>query len=449
MLLLMKPAEAASVAAMPPEEEMKALALLREPRLLDLVLADLHKCGLVGEDTNLVVAWLVSLSRKLEKPLGVCVMSRSAAGKSSLLEAIAQFVPDEDRHQYTALTPQALFHMAENELRHKALFVAEDVGAEGAAYSLKTIQSDGQLVMACTMKDENTGHMMTKTKIVKGPLALFLTSTSRSIDDELLNRLLVLTIDEGPEQTRRIHEAQRHAQMLEGIMERRARPRIVRMHQNVQRLIRPLVVRNPYAKDLVFGSTRLRSRRDHQKYLDLINVMALVHQYQRPIKSAQDIDGAPFQYIEVLKEDIARVDAIMREVLEQSTDELWPASRRMLAILEAWGRELPFAGGKTSHWTRREIRERTAWSDTQVRMVLGQLVEFEYVLQHGGGQGRRALYQLAEAPMPTVPKSPTSQNLAVTSQSPNCEVPSRVSSSLLAANKAANGTSHTSPGVRA
>jgi len=350
-------------------------------------------------------------------------------------------VPEEDRHQYTALTPQALFHMGENELMHKALFVAEDVGAEGAAYSLKTIQSDGQLVMACTMKDETTGHMMTKTKIVKGPLALFLTSTSRSIDDELLNRLLVLTIDEGPEQTRKIHEAQRHAQMMEGIMERRARPRIVRMHQNVQRLIRPLVVRNPFAKDLVFGSARLRSRRDHQKYLDLINVMALVHQYQREIKSAQDIDGQPFQYIDVNRDDIARVDAIMREVLEQSTDELWPASRRMLAMLEAWAQELPFATGRTRHWTRREIREKTAWSDTQVRMVLAQLVEFEYLIQIGqGGRGNLVRYQLADGP---------SSQFTESSHSKNCELPSRASSSLLAANKAANGSSQSLAGVQA
>jgi hypothetical protein len=229
--------------------------------------------------------------------------------------------------------------------------------------------------------------------------------------------------------------------MLEGIMERRARPRIMRTHQNVQRLIRPLVVRNPYAKDLVFGSTRLRSRRDHQKYLDLINVMALVHQYQRPIKSAQDIDGQPFQYIEVTRDDIARVDAIMREVLEQSTDDLWPASRRMLAMLEAWAQELPFANGKTRHWTRREIREKTAWSDTQVRMVLGQLVEFEYLVQIGqGGRGNLVHYRLADD---------ASSQFAVSSHSKNCEPPSRVSSSLLAANKAANGSSHTSPGVKA
>ena len=304
------------------EEESEVMALLRHPRLLDYVVTDLHKCGLVGEETNLLVAWLVSISRKLDRPLGVCVMSRSAAGKSSLLEAVGRVIPDEDKHQYTALTPQALFHMPEKELQHKALFVAEDVGAEGAAYSLKTMQSDGQLIMACTTKDEATGQMMTKTKLVRGPVAVFLTSTSRSIDDELLNRLLVLSIDESPEQTQRIHQAQRYARSLEGIMERRARPRIVKRQQNLQRLIRPLLVRNPFREELTFNSTRLRSRRDNDKYLALIEVMALVHQYQREIKSAVDGDNQPFQFIDVTRQDVDRVDQLMADVLEQTTDEL-------------------------------------------------------------------------------------------------------------------------------
>jgi hypothetical protein len=431
------------------EEESEVMTLLRHPRLLDHVVADLHKCGLVGEETNLVVAWLVSISRKLDRPLGVCVMSRSAAGKSSLLEAVGRIIPDEDKHQYTALTPQALFHMPEKELQHKALFVAEDVGAEGAAYSLKTMQSDGQLIMACTTKDEATGQMMTKTKLVRGPVAVFLTSTSRSIDDELLNRLLVLSIDESPEQTRRIHEAQRYARSLEGIMERRVRPRIVKRQQNLQRLIRPLLVRNPFREELTFNSTRLRSRRDNDKYLALIEVMALVHQYQREIKSAVDGDGQPFQFIDATRQDVERVDKLMADVLEQTTDELTPASRRMLAILEQMARELPLHNGHNGHgpvgWTRRLIRERTGWSDTQIRMVLDQLVELEYVWQYGGGQGRRARYRLA------VEESgyddPTS-HFAPTSQSQKCEVPSRASSSLLATKIVAAPTSPTSPGVR-
>jgi DNA primase catalytic core len=431
--------------ALTAEDEREALTVLKSPRLLERVLADAHKCGLVGEDTNILTAWLVTLSRKLDKPLGVCVMSRSAAGKSSLLEAVSRFVPEEDRHQYTALTPQALFHMPENELMNKALFIAEDIGADGASYSLKTIQSDGQLVMACTMKDEESGQMVTKTKVVKGPIALFLTSTSRSIDDELLNRLLVLTVDESPEQTRHIHEAQRHAQTLEGIIERRSRSRLNRLQQNLQRLIRPLMVRNPFARELTFGNGQLRSRRDHQKYLDLINVMALVHQYQREIKSAVDGEGQTFQYIEVGRDDIERVDSLMRDILQQTADEISPQSRRMLtALRELEARQR--VGNMRPKFTRRQIREATGWSDTQVRMVLTQLVELEHVWQFGGGQGRRALYQLAEEN--TGYEGQTS-HFAGTSQSLKCEVVTRASSSLLAAKKNGNGTSHTSHRVHA
>jgi len=341
--------------------------------------------------------------------------------------------------------------------------VAEDVGAEGASYSLKNIQSDGKLVIACTTKDEATGQMVTKTKIVNGPVAVFLTSTNRSIDDELLNRLLVLTIDESPEQTRRIHEAQRRAQTTEGILERRARPRLLRLHQNIQRLIRPLVVRNSFTEKLKFSHRQLRARRDFQKYIDLINVRALAHQHQRPIQSMTDLDGQIFQYIEVTEEDIASVDALLATVMDQTTDERTPAARRMLKELEAMTRENP-----KGRWTRRQIRERTGWSDTQVRMVLEQLVDLEYVLQFGGGQGRQTFYQLADLPLargglpstrggiasPTTANGNgngtngrTSHNLAVTSQSPDCEVVARASSLVAATLAAENGTSHTSQGV--
>jgi hypothetical protein len=438
------------------EEEREAMDTLKSPKLLERVLADAHKIGLVGEESNILIAWLVTLSRKLDRPLGICVMSRSAAGKSSLLETVARFVPETDKHQYTAITPQALFHMPENELRHKALFIAEDVGAEGAAYSLKTIQSDGQLVIACTVKDEETGQMVTRTKIVKGPVALFLTSTSRSVDDELLNRLLILAIDESAEQTRRIHEMQRHAHSLEGIIERRARPKIIKRQQNIQRLIRPLLVRNPFQSELSFNSTRLRSRRDNDKYLALINVMALVHQYQRPIHSAVDADGQTFQYIEATREDVERVESLLRDILPQTTDELTPQSRRMLAALEELARRQPVVQGQLPRFTRRQIREATGWSDTQVRLVIEQLVTLEYVWVYGGGQGRRTHYQLAEQVSldnkngcnVTLP----SHHFAETSQSPNCEVilhpPAPLSSSILAASLAAevrkNGSSHTS-----
>ena len=51
------------------EEAAAALDLLRDPRLLDRILADFDSCGVVGEETNKRVSYLAAVSRLLEKPL--------------------------------------------------------------------------------------------------------------------------------------------------------------------------------------------------------------------------------------------------------------------------------------------------------------------------------------------------------------------------------------------
>ena len=401
------------------QEESDALAVLKDPRLLEIVLDHMHRCGIVGEETNILLAWLVSISRKLERPLGICVRSRSAAGKSFLLEAVASFIPAEDKRRYARLSSQALFYMPENELEHKALFVTEEIETARNDNPLRSIQSDGRIVVACTIKDKSTGQIVTQSKSIKGPVALFLTSTSRSMGDEILNRLLILTLDESQEQTRLILQAQRHARTIPGILEQRTRPRLVALQQNVQRLIRPMIVHNPFAEELGFKDAQLRCRRDQQKHLDLIEVIALVHQHQRPRQSALDSDGRRFEWIEVTREDIERANSLMDAVLEQTTDERSPGARRMLAELRGISLDQP-----EHKWSRREIRERSGWSDTQVRLVLKQLVELEDVLQFGSGQGRQALYQLApQSGSGSSALKPTSQ----TSHSSDCEVLSHAS----------------------
>ena len=47
---------------------------------------------------------------------------------------------------------------------------------------------------------------------------IFLTTTAIDLDEELLNRCLVLTVDEDREQTQAIHQMQREAQTLEGLL---------------------------------------------------------------------------------------------------------------------------------------------------------------------------------------------------------------------------------------
>ena len=263
-------------------EEAAALDLLRDPGLAERIVADVERVGVVGEATNVLVAYLAAVSRKLDTPLAVLVQSTSAAGKSSLMEAVLGLVPVEDRVSFSAVTGQALFYVGEHDLAHKVLSVAEEHGAARAAYALKLLQSEGELSIASTGKDAGSGRLVTQTYRVAGPVALFLTTTAVDVDEELANRCIVLAVDEHRDQTRAIHDAQRHRQTLDGLLADTERDRVIKLHHDAQQLLDPVLVANPYAPQLGFPDGATRTRRDHVKYLTLIRAVALLHQHQRP-----------------------------------------------------------------------------------------------------------------------------------------------------------------------
>ena len=135
-------------------ETQEALALLKDPNLMDRILADYDRCGLVGEETNKLVCYLACVSRRLPQPLAVMIHSGSAAGKTSLMDATLAFVPPEDQIRYSAMTGQSLYYMGQRDMKHKILAVAEEEGVAQASYALKLLQSDGRLRIASAGKDE-------------------------------------------------------------------------------------------------------------------------------------------------------------------------------------------------------------------------------------------------------------------------------------------------------
>ncbi|PHM44418.1 CHC2 zinc finger domain-containing protein [Xenorhabdus szentirmaii] len=358
-------------------------ALLKDPELISRITADLSACGVVGESTNLLAGYLAAVSRKLPKPLAVLIQSSSAAGKSSLMDAVLNLIPEEERIQYSAMTSQSLFYLGETNLQHKILAIAEEEGVRQAAYALKLLQSDGELTMASTGKDEATGNLVTKSYTVKGPVMLMLTTTAIDVDEELLNRCLVLTVNESREQTEAIHAMQRRKQTLEGLLAENERDYLTALHQNAQRLLKPLNVVNPYASQLTFLSDKTRTRRDHMKYLTLIQSIALLHQYQRDIKTAEH-RGRKLEYLEVTKDDITLANRLAHEILGRTLDEMPPQTRRLLMLIQAWVRD----SGQPRHemiFTRKQLRDAVQWGDTQLKVHLSRLVEMEYLLLHRRG----------------------------------------------------------------
>ncbi len=178
------------------QERESALTLLRDVNLVQRITDDISKAGLIGEPTNALMGYLATVSRKLKTPLAIIIQSTSAAGKSALMDAVLKLVPQEDRVHYSAMTGQSLFYLGETDLKHKILGIAEEEGVRQAAYALKLLQSEGELTIASTGKDPQSGKLITEEYRVEGPIMLFLTTTAIDIDEELMNRCVVLTINE-------------------------------------------------------------------------------------------------------------------------------------------------------------------------------------------------------------------------------------------------------------
>jgi len=385
-----------------PEERAAALELLRSPNLLERITANYTAAGVVGEETNLLAAYLAATSRKLRRPLAIIIQSTSAAGKSTLMDAVLSFFPSGEQVKYSAMTGQSLYYLGESNLKHKILAIVEEEGAEKASYALKLLQSEGELTIASTGKDPHSGRMETQEYHVEGPVMIILTTTAIDIDEELMNRCLVLTVDESTAQTERIHALQREARTAEGILAAEQHKDIQRLMQNAQTLIAPMRIANPFARHLTFTSGRTRTRRDHEKYLTLIDTIALLHQHQREtikhqVKSEAGQASREIEMLPVTIEDIEAANRIAPEVLGRSLDELPPQSRRLLESIKQLIRAKMKAEKieqRITLFSRKELRDATGWSEFQVRTHLDRLETMEYLHRRSGKQGSLCKYEL-------------------------------------------------------
>ncbi|MBP8266038.1 MAG: toprim domain-containing protein [Zoogloea sp.] len=395
---LLKPQEEnAPLVTLSPEEREEALAWLKAPNLIGRLREAFRQSGIIGEETNTLVAYLACVSRKLERPLAIIIQSASAAGKTTLMDAVLSFFPEEERIKYSAMTGQSLYYLGETNLKHKILAVVEEAGAEKASYALKLLQSEGELTIASTGKDPQTGKMVTQEYHVEGPAMIFLTTTAVDLDEELQNRCLTLAVDETPEQTERIHRVQRERRTLAGLIARQERKDLLRRLHNAQRLLAPVEIINPYAPALTFVKERTRHRRDHEKYLTLIDAIALLHQHQREkqLLPAGQVGAGSACCIEVTLEDIALANELAPEILARSLDELPPQTRALLGFIRQLLLQKRADGGarNSAAFSRKELRDLCGWSLTQVIVHLERLVALEYVALRHGRLGSQFIYE--------------------------------------------------------
>lgn len=383
------------------EERGQAIEFLSRPDLVETILEDMEQLGYVGEEKGKLLAYLVGLSRKLEKPLAAYVNSESSAGKSGMTEAVEALTAPEDVVNFARLSTHALSYMPPTFLKNKLVILEERVGGEAADYSIRVLQSKQKLAQAVVVKDPATGSMQTRYFEVEGPIAYLETTTSGRLNYENATRCFEISLDESAEQTEKIHQLQRDSRSLERFRSSAFLELVRKKHHDAQRVLEPVKVVIPYVHLLRFPSRWLRTRRDHERFLCLIDVLAYLHQYQRKRGTVADAIGVEIAYVEASFEDYVLAYQLAQEVLKASFHELSRLSRDLWAVIVgSVGNDGPLDGGS---FTRRELRALTGWPDRRLKEALGELVDMEYLATEGS-QGKAYVYSLLAAPDITGPQ---------------------------------------------
>ena len=374
-------------------ERSNALKLLQSPDLFGSLVKHIEIAGYVGEARNKKLAYVIATSRRLPKPLSGIVRSQSGAGKSYLMECVAELMPPEDVHFFSRLTPQALYYLERDALQHKLLIVDERNGSEESEYPIRTLQTRKVLRLAVPVKDPNSGKIKTETLEILGPIAYMESTTSQKINPENANRCFELYLDESDQQTRAIFAAQRKARTLAGWKTQRLRNKVCKTHHDAQRLLRPLKVIIPYVDLIEFPQSWLRGRRDHDRFLSLIEGIAFLHQYQRSIGT----DGGA-EYIEASTEDYAHAYDLAQTVFANTLGDLPKPVVDLVGQIEAM-----LGNNRKAEFTRRDVREFTRLPDHIVKRHMRCLEDLEYVnvtrAANGGSFRYRLLPDAAASPV--------------------------------------------------
>ena len=379
------------------DERLTGLELLSSPDLFSRIEADLGTVGYVGEGVNKLLLYLVATSRKMPDPISVIVSSQSASGKSYLIDTIKLLMPEEDVVSMTSLSDQALNYMSEDGLVHKFLVMGEAVHSTSVEHQIREMLSAKELSRLVAVKDEKSGRLSSKLVRKQVLVALAMSTTTIDVNPENASRFFVVSTDESESQTKEVHRAQRTKYSLERLAVREdERSAIIMRHRAAQRLLRPIAIVNPYAQLLGFPARMMRTRRDNERFLDLIAAVCFLRQYQKNVKS--DEHGREYALCDL--EDYRIAYRIMSAILPLTLSNFPRAASDLYASFRSLAKAKAEEEGLSAFEvviTQRELREATGLSQLIVKRGVRTLCDYEYLVESGSFQrGSRRGYRLAE-----------------------------------------------------
>lgn len=365
------------------EEKQTAQQFLESKNLLDITNELIGKSGVVGEEENRLIMYLIFLNRKREKPLHIISFGSSGAGKSHLQEKVAELIPEEDKIESTSLTSNALYYYGTYDLRNKLLLIEDMDGASEILYALRELMSKSRITKIFPRKDDK-GVTRTTEITVNGPVTIAGCTTQEKVYEDNANRSFLIYINETAEQDERIMEYQRKKSA--GTINTNEERSIKQLLQNTQRILQPVAVRNPYAEQLKIPNEVFKPRRSNSHYLQFIEAVTYYHQYQREQK-ADETTGEIF--IETTIEDIRAANRLMKQILLRKADELNNACRNHLEQLKNYLKQ-----NNRSAFSTKEVRQALRINASNQKRYMAQLYANGYIKKSSGSKAKGFTYEV-------------------------------------------------------
>lgn len=367
------------------KEIKDAESFLKQKDLLKATNELIGKSGVIGEEVNRLIMYLIFTSRKREQPLHVVSLGSSGTGKTHLQSAVGELIPEEERVGITTLSENAFYYFERRALSHKVILIEDLDGAENALYPLRELQTKKRIVKTIASKNHK-GETQAKYLVVEGPVCVAGCTTREQLYEDNANRSFLLYLDESSEQDEKIMAYQRAVSA--GTINKYEELLTQEFLQNVQRVLKPIKIINPYASDLVLPTSVFKPRRTNTHYLQFIEAITFYYQYQRSVSTDKQTGE---QYIETTLEDIAHANSLLKEILLRKSDELTGSCRNYLEQVKAYLKERK---GNLKGFTNREIRQALRVNASNQKRYNLQLVTGYYLKKVKGKKATGYHYEI-------------------------------------------------------
>lgn len=387
------------------ETEKACIEFLSKPNLLERIDKLIEGTGVVGEENNRRLLFIIASTYKMNTPLHSLVQGISGSGKSHLINSIGQCFPPEDVMSMTRVTSKSFYHYTRKELVDKLILIQDFDGLdEEAQYAFRELQSAGNISSSTVYKDKQ-GNINSMIKNVKSHFASLLATTKAEIYYDNMSRSVIIGVDEADAQTERIIQYQN--KKLAGIIDENEERKTKEFLQNVIRCIKPMEVVNPYADKIKLPVEAKMLRRLNNHYQAFVKQITILHQYQRRrdkegrlIAEPADLKMACDILFDAIIMKVDDLDSSLRQFYDRI--KVYLKKKGIIPSPVTEEKEGPAINvttekrkGVNDSFTQREIRLALNAPKATCFRNMENLVTLEYIQKTGGYANKGYTYKMA------------------------------------------------------